>query len=363
MGLHFGACFGSLNNLSWLASEGFAEAGVTVAYPSMPSITGSAIRAAGIPYANLDWFNDYPNPGGPGVAGASLAGSFQSAAGQGWNTCGGEGVGGSVAATLENYMIMNNLAGDVGGYQMDAYGTANDPQPKSGGKGHTDYIETYVSGTTQCAASTIQRIQQAKSYGSIFYGPLIEDFSTVLGWGAQYYIDIIDQSGANAVFFWGGYSDSSAGLQGDLSGIYSAIKSKYGMSKTAASGGAVTTSGSTTAAAPHPVITCPCRHLWLSFKGVTGNSTSEKIEFKVLMQGKGGWVDNNDKQIPNRPYTGKLQLWARNAKKTWMIQEFWPAKDGTFAIWIGSDTAETRYYNVRFADSGSSPPYQTVMEG
>ena len=330
--------------------------------PKWPSLTGSAIRAAGIPYANLDWFNDYPNPGGPGVAGASLAGDFQAAANAGWNTCGGEGVGGSVMQTIENYMVGNNLAGDGGGSQIDAY-SGQYSQPKSGGKGHTDYIETYVSGTSQCASSTIQRIQEAKSYGSIFYGPLIEDYSVVIGWGAQYYIDIIDQSGANAVFFWGGYSDSSAGLQGDLSGIYTAIKSKYGMSKTAASGGAVTTSGSTTAAAPHPVITCPCRHLWLSFKGVTGNSTSEKIEFKVLMQGKGGWVDNNDKQIPNRPYTGKLQLWARNAKKTWMIQEFWPAKDGTFAIWIGSDTAETRYYNVRFADSGSSPPYQTVMEG
>ena len=348
---------------AWLVSEGFGEVGVTADYngqytPKWPSLTGAQIRAAGIPLANLDWFNDYPNPGGPGVSGASLAGDFNAAANAGWNTCGGEGVGGSVMQYIENYMIGNNLAGDVGGYQMDAY-SGQFSQPKSGGKGHTDYIETYVGGTTQCASSTIQRIQEAKSYGSIYYGPLIEDYSVVIGWGSQYYIDIIKQSGANAVFFWGGYSASSAGLQGDLAQIYSDIKGTFGITKgspTAASGGKTTAAA---AAKPAPVVHCPCKHIQLSFANAKGNSTSQHIEFKEKITGVAGYIDDNDHWIAHKPYTGKLEAWCRDSKnKSWKLFDFYPAKDGTFAFIVGSDTAEQRYYNVCIADPG--PIYSSI---
>ena len=174
------------------------------------------------------------------------------------------------------------------------------------------------------------------------------------------YINIVDSNGCDTILFWGGYSPCST--SSECVGLAQQLISHYGAVKDG-SGTATTSGGGTAAVAEkHPVIHCPCRHIWLSFKGVNGNSTSEKIEFKVLLQGKAGWVDDNDKQIPNKPYTGKLQLWVRNAKKTWALQTFWPANDGTFAIWLGSDTAETRRYNVCFADAGSSPAWQTVME-
>lgn len=52
----FCATFGTLDNISQLASMGFAEAGYTVHYGDNPS--PAAIHNAGIPVATLNIFND-----------------------------------------------------------------------------------------------------------------------------------------------------------------------------------------------------------------------------------------------------------------------------------------------------------------
>jgi hypothetical protein len=162
---------------------------------------------------------------------------------------------------------------------------------------------------------------------------------------ADTYINIIDSNGCDSVLFWSGYGSSSSvcvSLAQELISHYGAVKDGSGTATT-------TKSGTTTAAAKAaPVVQCPCKHIVLSFAGIKGSSTSEKLEFEVKINGIAGWVDNNEQWIHGRPYTGELQMKCSNAKKTWVLGNIWPAKDGTFSFIAGSDTAETRTYTVCF---------------
>jgi hypothetical protein len=238
MTLRFCLHAGSISDANWCASQGFAEVGLVVPYGTVPS--ANFIHNAGIKTATLNIFNDGAT-GGPGSAGSQFAGMFQAIKAANWDMVGGEGAGGDVVRTAMNYMYWVDYAGAGGadGGQIDAY-AAPWNHPTTGKFGHCDYIETYVQ-ATQTKTSTINKILAAKAKGSIFYGPLIELWSTTLNWGAQYYIDIINQSGANSVLFWGGYSvEGVSTMQGIGNSIFQQLKNHFGMTPTsgvAGSGG------------------------------------------------------------------------------------------------------------------------------
>lgn len=332
----FCASFGTLDNLSQLASIGFAEAGYTVTYGSNPS--PAAIHNAGIPTATLNIFNDGSAAASqPGAAGGQYAGYFQSIVSNGWNVIAGEGVGGSVVGTVMNYCVYENYGGIVGDSQGNMYASPWN-HPASGTHGHWDYIETYNNSNQYRDPSQSLAWSRAAGAGHlgilIMYGPNpAADFST--------YCNIIDSNGCDSVLFWSGYDSASS----VCTGLAQQLINHYGASKTAAPGTGGAAGGSTAA----PEVQCPCRHIWIGFEGATGSSASQKLEFKLRIVGQAGWVDNNEKWIPNKPYTGQLQAWCRNpAGKSWILGNFWPAKDGTFSFEIGSDTAEKRAYNVCF---------------
>jgi hypothetical protein len=316
---------------------GFTEAGYTVHYGENPS--PSAIHSAGIPTATLNIFNDgSADASQPGAAGAQYAGYFQSIVSNGWNVISGEGVGGSVVSTVMNYCPYENYGGIVGDSQGNMYASPWN-HPASGGHGHWDYIETYNNSNQYRDPS--ESLGWSRSAGAghlgilIMYGPNpAADFST--------YCNIIDANGCDSVLFWSGY-DSSSSVCTDLA---QQLINHYGATKSAApsAGG-----GSGTTAAAPPEVQCPCKHIVLGFKGGTSAKTSSKLEFEVQIVGLAGWVDNNEKWIPGKPYTGQLEMWCRDSKgKSWALGKIWPAKDGTFSFLVGSDTVETRYYNVRF---------------
>ena len=346
MGKRFCAHFGSLDNLSWLASVGFAEAGLVWDWDGSTTAAGtaSAIHNAGIPTATFNAFNDGSAAVcQPGAAGGPYAGYFQALASAGWNCIAGEGCGGSVVSTVQNYCTYVNYGGIVGNSQADMYADPWD-HPTGGGKGHWDYIETYNNSNEYRDPS--QSIGWSKAAGAghlgilIMYGPSpAADVNT--------YINVIDQNGCDSVLFWSGYGSSSSVCEG----LAGQLISHYGATKTGATGGtggatATVAAGKTTVI---PAIQCPCKHIVLGFKGGTSAKTSSKLEFEVQIVGQAGWVDNNEKWIHGRPYTGQLEIWCRDSKgKSWALGKIWPAKDGTFSFMVGSDTAETRYYNVRF---------------
>jgi len=335
----FCASFGTLDNISQLASLGFAEAGYTVHYGENPS--PAAIHNAGIPVATLNIFNDGSAAASQvGAAGAQYAGYFQSIVSNGWNCIAGEGVGGSVVGTVMNYCTYVNYGGIVGDSQGDMYASPWN-HPASGAHGHWDYIETYNNSNQYRDPS--QSLGWSRSAGAqhlgilIMYGPSpAADFST--------YCNTIDANGCDSVLFWAGYSDAGAPPSSTCVGLAQQLINHYGATKSAAPSGAGAAAGSTAVAE----VQCPCKHLWIGFQGVTGSSVSQKLEFKLRIVGQAGWVDNNDNWIPNKPYTGQLQIWCRNSAKSWALGNIWPAKDGSFAFEIGSDTAEKRAYNVCF---------------
>lgn len=425
MAKYFAAHYGSLSNLGQLKSMGFHEAGLVFQWTGSNNNTNagmaSAIHSAGIPVATINIFNDGQyDPCQPGAAGASYAGYFSALAGAGWNCIAGESVFGSVVQAVMNYTPFIWYSGGAGSQLVYGYGAPWN-HPSSGGKGHWDYIETYAYPADHSPASNFVSVcNDARSHGSGHVGALIGDWNQ--GWGLGQYTSMIDAAGCDTICFWGGYtadSSSCVGLAQQLIGHYGAAQ---GAAPASGGGG-----GGAAAAAPakHPVVKCPCRHLWIGFRGVNGSSTSQHIEFKVQLIGTAGWVDDNEKWIANKPYTGKLQLWCRSdqsvlsttktvmsgeaaakagystspgeetgsgasqicttadgvwsnlgsddeyhtftlvkkttGKKTWKMMDFYPDKNGKFAIYIGSDTAETRVYNVCFADKGTSPAYQVVM--
>ena len=320
---------------------GFAEAGYTVHYGDNPS--PAAIHNAGIPVATLNIFNDgSADASQPGAAGAQYAGYFQSIVSNGWNVISGEGVGGSVVGTVMNYCVYENYGGIVGDSQGNMYASPWN-HPASGGKGHWDYIETYNNSNQYRDPSESLGWSRAAGAGHlgilIMYGPSpAADVNT--------YINVIDKNGCDSVLFWAGYADAGAEPSSACVPLAQQLINHYGATKTAAPG---TSGASGTTAAAAAEVQCPCKHIWIGFQGVNGSSTSQKLEFKLRIVGQAGWVDNNEKWIPGRPYTGQLQAWCRNAAgKSWVLGNFWPAKDGTFAFEIGSDTVEKRAYNVCF---------------
>jgi hypothetical protein len=357
MAKYFAAHYGVLDNLSWMASKGFNEAGLVVPDGQNPS--PASIHGAGIPIATLNIFNDGSSAASQiGAAGGPYAGYYQSIASNGWNMIAGEGCGGDVIGTVQNYLPYVNYGGDQAN-NMYA-GPWNHPNT---GKGHLDYIETYTAGDCVNNVGGVSGcINAAKSAGSKHLGILIGDWC--LGTDAGTYINIVDSNGCDTICFWGGYGQPSSRMQG----LADQLISHYGAAKwgggAAASGGAA---GATAAAAPvmHPVVHCPCRHIWIGFaKSKDLSNFSEHLEFWVKIVGKAGYVDDGNQWLP-RPYTGLLQLWTRNEEKLWKLKDFWPDANGDFALWVGSDTAEKRHYGVKFADDAAYlgyPNWRVVME-
>ena len=343
MSKYFAAHFGSLDNLGTLASMGFNEAGLVYNWDGSNTNAGtaSAIHSAGIPIATFNAFNDGSSPPSQlGAAGSEFAGYFQALVSAGWNCIAGEGCNGSVIGTVQNYCTYINYGGIVGSSQGDMYASPYS-HPTGGGHGHWDYIETYDNSNNYVDPSTA--LGWSKSAGAgrlgilIMYGPNpATDFST--------YCNIIDSNGCDTVLFWGGYSESSS----VCTGLAQQLISHYGAAKGSAAASTTTPAKAGTTAAPTiPIIQCPCKCIWLAFKGVAGASTSQHVEFKVPILGYSGYVNNNDVVILGKPNTEKLQLWCTNpAGKTWLVMEFWPGSDGHFAINLGSDTAEARKYSV-----------------
>ena len=342
MGKRFAAHFGSLNNISQLASMGFTEAGLVFQWDgaSVGTAACAAIHNAGIPTATFNLFNDGSSaPSQIGAAGGQYAGYFGALAKAGWNCIAGEGCGGSVVGTAMNYCTYVNYGGIVGDSQGNMYAPPWN-HPASGGHGHWDYIETYNNSNQYRDPSASLGWSRAAGAGHlgilIMYGPNpAADVNT--------YINIIDRNGCDSVLFWGDYSGASSACVG----LAQQLISHYG---TAKDGSTAATTANASGTGTTPVVNCPCKHIWIGFEGLGGGSSaSQKLEFKLRIVGQAGWVDNSAKWIPNKPYTGQLQAWCRNpAGKSWILGNFWPAKDGTFSFEIGSDTAEKRAYNVCF---------------
>ena len=346
MGKRFCVHAGSLNNLSQLASAGVTEAGLVVNWDGSSTYgnIASAIHSAGIPTATLNLFNDGSSPPSQlGAAGSSYAGYFQSCVSAGWNCIAGEGCGGSVIGTVMNYCTYVNYGGIVGSSQANMYADPWD-HPTSGGHGHWDYIETYDNSSNLQLDSCVQAAAQAKSAGAGHLGILIGTW--MQGAGASTYINTLNQIGGDSVLMWGGYSSSSS----DGFGLIQQMISSLGASKDGK--GTATTSGSTAAAKVVPEVQCPCKHMWIGISGVGKDSTttSQHLEFEVKIVGTAGWVDNNMRWIPNKPYTGKLEAWAGNATKgSWKLKDIWPDKKGNFSFLVNSDRVEKRTYAVKFA--------------
>jgi len=141
MGVYFACHYGNLNNIGWLQSKGFNEAGYVIRYGAgIPS--PAAIKNAGM-HAALNIFNDGSSAADQiGAAGSQFAGYFQSIASAGYEIIAGEGCGGSVIGTVMNYCMYGNYGGIVSEQQANMYASPWS-HPTSGGKGHQDYIETY----------------------------------------------------------------------------------------------------------------------------------------------------------------------------------------------------------------------------
>ena len=370
------------------------------------------IHNAGIPTATLNIFNDGQQPPCQiGAAGGQWAGYFSAIASAGWNCISGEGCGGSVVGTVQNYLPYINYGGDQ---QNEMYASPWD-HPSGGGKGHWDYIETYTAGNpseVENVGGVEGCINSAKSNGAGHLGILIGAWASA---DAGTYQGMIDSCGCDTVCVWAGYNSSAA--TGAGFSAFQQLISAYGAAKDGSGGAASGGGGSAAAQTVTKTLHCPCRHISIGFQGVNGNSTSEHLEFKVKLVGTAGWVDDNEKWIHGKYYTGLLALWCRDSDstsatvtkvtnlkyapcqqgdpwasggpgtwtnpddngnyqtftpnaicpvgststvvttttatpikgKSWKVTDFWPEKDGTFALWIGSDTTETRTYSVCFA--------------
>ena len=342
MGKRFVAHFGSLDNISQLASMGFTELGYVTQFDGSSTYANiaSAIHNAGVPTATINLFNDGSSaPCQIGAAGGTYAGYFGALASAGWNCIAGEGCGGSVVGTAMNYCVYVNYGGIIGDDQAGGMYASPWNHPASGGKGHFDYIETYNNSNGFRPDSAVAMMNNARSNGSKHVGILIGVW--MLGVSASQYISVLNGGSGDTVAYWGGYGTPSSGCVGHAQQMIAALGTAKDGSSTATA-----SSGSSGGAA---VVSCPCRHIWIGFQGVSGSSTSQKLEFKLRIVGQAGYVDDNDAWIPGRPYTGQLQAWCRNAAgKSWILGNFWPAKDGSFSFEIGSDTIEKRDYNVCF---------------
>jgi hypothetical protein len=348
MGKRFAAHFGSLDNISQLASMGFTEVGLVFQWDgaSVGTAAAAAIHNAGIKVATFNLFNDGSSPPSQiGAAGSSYAGYFQAIASAGWDAIAGEGCGGSVIGTVMNYLPYVNYGGIVGDSQGDMYASPWN-HPTSGGRGHSDYIETYNNSNQYrdpSAALGWSRSAGASHLGIlIMYGPNpAADAST--------YINVVDSNGCDTILFWGGYSGSSSACVG----LAQQLISHYGVTKDGSGAAAGGGGGGGAAAAPSiqyaPIINCPCKYIWFTFAGGKVGSVDQKLEFKQKVVGYAGYVDNREYVIPGKPYTGKMELWCKNpAGISWLMTDFWPDNKGNFAFYIGSDAAEARQYSVCF---------------
>jgi len=118
--------------------------------------TASAIHNAGIPTATFNAFNDGSAAVcQPGAAGGPYAGYFQALASAGWNCIAGEGCGGSVVSTVQNYCTYVNYGGIVGDSQGDMYADPWD-HPTGGGK-----AIGITSNLTTTATITLTRANQS----------------------------------------------------------------------------------------------------------------------------------------------------------------------------------------------------------
>ena len=333
-----------MGDVSAAASLGCTEFGYVYPWDGSNTLASyaSQIHNAGIPTATFNLFNDGSSaPCQLGAAGSPYAGYFQAIASAGWNCIAGEGCGGDVIATAQNYLPYINYGGDQ---QNEMYASPWN-HPSGGGKGHWDYIETYTAGSpseVQNVGGVEGCINSAKSHGAGHLGILIGAWASA---DAGTYQGMIDSCGCDTVCIWAGYNTSAATGSG-----YSAFQqliSHYGAVK---DGKGTATTGGGTAAAKPAEIQCPCRHIWIGVSGTGKSTATQHLEFEVKIVGTAGWVDNNEQWIANKPYTGKLEMWGTNPTGgSWKMGDIWPDKKGNFSFLVGSDTIETRKYAVCFA--------------
>jgi hypothetical protein len=255
----------------------------------------------------------------------------------------------NVSNTVKNYCTYISYAGccDESGGQIDQYAGSGSWQHSH--ENHWDYIETY-DGSHNITPNCTTRISQAISAGAGHAGILIGDW--MLGHGAGEYMGLL--GGGDTICYWGGYADADpAGSSQIVGHAQSMIAAAGGTTKTGAGGAPLqigSGGGSSTATVAYaPVINCPCRQVWIGWPGGKDGSVDAHNEFKVKLIGVGYYLDNSAHTIPNKPYTGKMELWCKNpAGKSWLMTDFWPDKNGNFAFYIGSDGVEERQYSVCF---------------
>ena len=219
----FVAHSGTLDNLAWMQSRNFAEAGRVVHYGENPGC--GDIRAAGM-IATLNILNDATlaqNDIGYTATGSD-ASYIQSIVNNGYSCIAGEGTGPSLVGAIMGYAPYINYGGDQ---QNEMYAPPWN-HPTSGGKGHWDYIETYTAGGGASQVTNIGGVEgcinAARSAGAGHLGILIGEWCSA---GSDTYVQIVDATGCDTICSWGGYdghSSAAQGVMGELIDHYGATK-------------------------------------------------------------------------------------------------------------------------------------------
>ena len=339
--------------MNWAKSIPVAEVQIVVRHGQIPS--PNIIHDNGIKIATLNPWNDVGNgPNDP----ETVPGYAQAIIGAGWDMIAGEGVAGNVVADIENHGVYCNYAGccDGAGGQIDAYASPWS-HPRSGGRGHCDYIETYVSGGgVPSVQSCIDRLNQAKSYGSIHHGPLVGL------WGnypcsANDIFHIIEATGSDSICFWTGYDYEAYNMiQTYASGILNGVISRYGVTPSYGMWG----DGSSKAAAPaaaKPAAatssnTGPKKVLSIAFSDGTKGETSRSVKAKDIINivGKSGYLDANENWTatpnPQMVWAWRIRTGA-DGKEIWEdLGKQWPNKAGDFNYLVTWNKRETCKYKV-----------------
>jgi hypothetical protein len=181
--------------------------------------------------ATLNIYNGNWGPGGG--AGGAESGFHQAIKQAGWDMIAGEGVDGSVVASVMNNVPYCNYFGADGadGALIDVYAPPWN-HPTRGPNGHCDYVRTYYRGiTVPTNQSCIDRINQAKGYGSLHYGPLCgmwDTFPQSIGDIEE----IIDATGSDTICFLTSYNFDAISRFHDTfaESYFNALKDRYGVS-------------------------------------------------------------------------------------------------------------------------------------
>lgn len=339
--------------MEWAQQTGFAEVEIVVNHGEIPSPI--LIHNAGIKVAGLNPYNDNWEP----QRAEDVAGYAQSIASAGWDLISGEGLAGNIVTDIENHVPYADYhgAGGADGGQIDPYNTPWN-HPRSGGKGHLDYVETYVGGgATPSVQSCINKINDAKSYGSIHYGPLIAMFNN---YPCSYedVARIIRETGSDSVVFWCGIINNAYTQFRTTfaTGYFERIKSDFGLTASAPLGSPSSGGGGTSSNTPTNKL------ISLSFSDATKGETSRSVPVREIIHltGKSGFKDAKGywTRIPNPE---QVRLWRTRTDRNdveWPedLGTQWPRTDGTFDYYVTWNKRESIKYKIGLAGSSTSAP-------